>query len=204
LLKIDRDTAVLHPIFCKMIGEFCSRLWYDRENKPFKGKGSGTMQYCPNCRTLQPEGPELCGDCGGAVRLPQPEDMVLMVTDTEYKINELCSALCAQDIAFEEVVQNLHATSPKSMGFRGQASVLVSFENYRRGRGVAKKLGFSFPDAVTVTPIAETADGKEEEEISPTKKKLGKLLLFLSVIAVVAIVVFLSDSVTGFIKGLFA
>ncbi len=170
------------------------------------------MNYCPNCHVLCHDD-HVCPTCGGEVRPPEPGDSVMLVSDREYETLGLCTALSEADLPFAQSRAYSSMTSAKARGFGNICSILVPYENYNAAKEIAKAQGFRFPDDVTVTPAdqvgkpgqksPQAAEPKEEEEVSPAKKKLGRLLLFLCVIAAVALVVFFSDSVLGFIKGLF-
>lgn len=138
----------------------------------------------------------------------------MLVSDREYETIPLCTALSEANIAFAQSRAYSSMTSARSRGFGNICSIFVPYQDYDAAKAIAKSQGFRFADDVTVTPTddaaqPDSAGGKksagkpEEEELSPAKKKLGRFLLFLSVIAAVAAVVFFSDSVIGFIKGLF-
>lgn len=144
-----------------------------------------------------------------------------MVSDVEREIIPLCSELSAKDIAFEMENEKVSVSSHKLRGFGGVASVYVPLHCYDQAKAVAKALDFHFPEEVTVTPLDDAAKSndagtqtsagvgskgnnkQQQEELSPMKRRLGRLLLFLSVIAVVAAVVFFSDIIIGLVKGLF-
>lgn len=178
------------------------------------------MNYCENCHILCREHDAVCPTCQGEVRPPEPDDAILLVSDREYETIPLCTALSEANIAFAQSRAYASALSAKSRGFGNICSILVPYENYDEAKAIAKSQGFRFGDDVTVKPLDDTARASakpqpspeagrksaappETEEISPTKQKLGKLLLFLSVIAAIVVVVFLSDSIIGFVKGLF-
>lgn len=145
-----------------------------------------------------------------------------MVSDVEREIIPLCSELSTKDIAFEMENEKISVSSHKLRGFGGVASVYVPLHCYDQAKAVAKALDFHFPEEVTVTPLDDAAKSndagtqtsagvgskgnkkpQQEEELSPMKRRLGRFLLFLSVIAVVAAVVFFSDIIIGLVKGLF-
>ena len=181
------------------------------------------MSYCPKCHTLQAGLDSACKACQGELRTPQPDDKIVLVADKEKVLIELLSALSSQDVVFELETKKVSISSYKSISGGNIAKVLVPYRYYEQAREIAKSKGFHFAEEVSVRPMDETAkavyhaqsmpsastvgsktDAKDkEQEISPGKKKLGRLLLFLSVIAVVAAVVFFSDAIIGFIKGLF-
>lgn len=174
------------------------------------------MKYCPECHILCRED-DVCPTCQGEVRPPEPEDSILLVSDREYETIPLCTALSEAEIPFAQSRAYASALSAKSRGFGNICSILVPYDHYDAAKEIAKGQGFRFADDVAVTPLDDTAKAaakaqvqasggkaaKEEEEISPWKKKVGKLLLFASVIAAIIVVVFLSDYIIGFVKGLF-
>lgn len=180
------------------------------------------MSYCPKCHTLQAGLESACKACQSELRTPQADDKILLVADKERELMGLLSALSSQDVAFELETKKISISSYKSMSGGNIAKVLVPYRCYGYAREIAKAQGFHFAEEVTVKPLDETAravyhpeapenastvgtksDQKQQEEMSPGKKNLGRLLLFLSVIAVIAGVVFFSDAIIGFIKGLF-
>ncbi len=180
------------------------------------------MSYCPKCHTLQAGLESACKACQSELRTPQAEDKILLVADKERELLELLSALSSQNVAFELETKKVSISSYKSMSGGNIAKVLVPYNCYEKAKAVAKEKGFHFAEEVTLKPLDEPAKAtyhaeavptastvgtksqqKQEEELSPGKKKLGRLLLFLSVIAVIAGVVFFSDAIIGWIKGLF-
>ena len=182
------------------------------------------MQYCPKCKTLQ-QSAAVCEKCQEPVRPPEQADMVLLAADVEYEINNLCAALSQQNIPFQTEGENRSMSSFQSRGFRGSSSLFVRYGDYDAARQLAEGLGFSFPKdpaGATVTPLDEDAAkavsssvaGRktqpsaakakgEKPEVSPAKRRLGKVLLYLSILAAVVVVVLLSDTILGWLKGLF-
>lgn len=165
------------------------------------------MQYCPNCHTLTEAA--ACPDCQGQTQAPQPDDHVLLRRDVESNINRLCAGLCEQDIAFWEEGTPASMTAALTKGFNSQVSVLVAYKDYAAAKAVEDSLTFTAPrpkkepKKKPTTAAQSTAEAEEEEEISPVKRKLGKLLLVLSVLALAALVVLGSDWIIGMIKGAF-
>ena len=181
------------------------------------------MQYCPKCKELQRSAAAVCEHCQGAVQPPQGEDPVLLAEDVEYEILQLCAALSEQDIPFQTEGENTSISSFKSRGFRGNSRIFVRYCDYETARKIAGNLGFSFPEMTeekpVVRPIQEqpetpmTAAGKktqtpsqpkkEKPEMSKTKQRMLRAFLMVCVLAAVAAVVLLSDTILGWIRGLF-
>ena len=188
------------------------------------------VQYCPKCRVLRESASAVCGACQGPMRPPQPEDMIILATDKEFEINTLCEALSLQSIPFEEKLPKVSLSSYQGRGFKGEISIFVRYQDLDTAKRIARKQGFRFPDDPVITPLDEEAAAAvgsktapptakqpqpvpqgnvgqksqpkpQEEEISPFKKKMGKVLLFATVIAAIIAVVFLSDWITGLFKG---
>lgn len=180
------------------------------------------VRYCPHCRTLELE--SVCSQCQGKTRTPEASDLVLVLSDVESNCNRLCTALCEQDIVFEKTTDQVSMSSVRSRGFGGHSCVFVAYKVYSKAVSIAEQLGLSVAGAsgATVTPLPEdppaksspsqpsdkkaspVQNGEEEEQVSPIERKIGRLLLLLSVVGAAVAVVFLSDWVIGLVKGLFS
>lgn len=181
------------------------------------------MQYCPKCKTLQPATATVCETCQEAVRPPQGEDPVLLAEDVEYEILQLCAALSEQNIAFQTEGEHVSVSSFRSRGFRGNSSIFVPYSDYETAREIARNLGFSFPEPAVgeavVRPLQEqpatpgpaagkktrtqSEPKKEKPEMSRTKQRMLRAFLMVCVLAAVAAVVLLSDTILGWFRGLF-
>ena len=180
------------------------------------------MQYCPKCKTLQQPTAATCETCQGELRSPEQADPVLLAEDVEYEILQLCAALSEQDLPFQTEGENTSVSSFKSRGFRGNSRIFVRCCDYDKARGIAGELGFLFPEtAVKETAAAKTQEQaapmtaagkktqshpqskKEKPEMSKTKQRMLRAFLMVCVLAAVTAVVLLSDTILGWLRGLF-
>lgn len=182
------------------------------------------MQYCPKCRRMAAQEETACPLCGESLRAAADDDRVVLADDAECEINNLCAALSQQDIPFWEDAPPTSVASYKARSFQSRVQLAVSWSDYKRARGIAKTVGFVFPEdgspgaKTPPQPVREKRTKKgqsvinaqndpngkaEEEELSPAKRVMGKILLGISVLAVLAAGVLLCDVVINWVKGMF-
>lgn len=155
--------------------------------------------YCPKCRTLLPKGEEVCKTCQEKGVVPAPEDLVLLASDSEKEIDSLCALLSAEKIVFQTEQVPTDVPEFASRGLRGGSQVLVPYRFYSDAKTIAKKQGFFFEEE---EEDDRSSSAKTEEPLSPRKQKLGKLLVYLSVIAAIVAVVVFSEVIIQLVKGL--
>ena len=165
------------------------------------------MLYCKRCGKLHRDGARLCENCGKNVY--ETEDIntpSYLVTACGFERSNIEGALTDNEIAFiEKPEKNETGANALTGSYSENHRILVPFQAYAKAREIIAGLGVTadcdFEDDELNEEAARLRQALPEASGTPDKKLTGLMLvLFLLLIAAA---VFFTDTIMGWIKGLF-
>ena len=155
------------------------------------------MRYCPNCYVLQEEPCLKCKLCGKKTLLPKKEDIVLLTNVYSSDADFLCTALTDADILWERKQQ-----MPSCLALQQPISILVHYGNLEKAQAILLDIGAPFPDVMpNLVEAGSSKEATESPSMAMEKNRFWiRLISFVGILLLIGGVLFLSDTIIGWIK----
>jgi hypothetical protein len=166
------------------------------------------MKYCPVCETLCEEDDTVCKKCKNKKLRPvQDNDPVFLTETSGFDVSRIEGVLTDENIPFmqkDEVRERLPSAlfgpdTSKRVNFYVPYGTLTKARELLESIGAAEEPGTQAPNA---SVPAEPEEEIEQAQMSPAKRMLWRVISILLFIVLVGAVVFGTDALTGWIKGL--
>lgn len=164
------------------------------------------MRYCKKCKRIYYENKDVC-ECGSKSFLneaPKPEDPTYLTTASGFELERITAVLEDEGMPFEtHFVKKASSSVPVISGTTtGNANILVPFAKLQDAKDIL--IGISAKEYPgEVVEKEEKAKDNDIQHMSRAKRTTLKVISLVMFLALVAAVVFATDFVTGWIKGLF-
>lgn len=164
------------------------------------------MKYCRKCKRLLEDSRQEC-DCGAKTLSsdqPKSNDPVYLTTAHGFELDRLESALEDGKIPYEiRPVKKASIGVPVISGAtNSDTDILVPFSKIGNAEDIVIGISASEFPGEAIDPGSQTQTA-EPEEMSGGKRLAVQIISVAMLLALIAAVVFATDFVTGWIKGLF-
>ncbi len=164
------------------------------------------MKYCPKCKKLYNDSDLVCTckDCKSRVlkTIEDEQTSVYLCGGDVIERDRIQAALSDNDVPS---VYTRHMVTGGSQLLTGmdldEFDILVPFELYEKAYDIAVGIGAIKPEGVEV--IDEEASDEPEEEMSDRKRTVIRVVTAVLFIILVALVIYGTDFITGFVKTMF-
>ena len=169
------------------------------------------MKYCKKCKHTYDDAQQACTEC----RKPQPlypiDDQntpVFLIAAGGFEAQRIHSALESAGIPSECATRKNNISADVVTGTDpNDKDILVPFSAYQEAYDVCVGIGAIKPEGeeikVDMSDVEQTAEGDEEEAMSPAKRTTVKIISAILLILIACGLIWGTDAITGFIKGLF-
>ncbi|HCA04524.1 MAG TPA: hypothetical protein DEO32_01360 [Ruminococcaceae bacterium] len=163
------------------------------------------MKFCKKCKHTFEDSQEYCSNCKNRKPLEDITDQntpVYLISADGFERERIQTALTSNGIPNDSIIKE-EDTAPESIkGFSSSwRDILVPFSAYDKAYDICVGIGAIKPDG-EVKVVGDDAQ-EEFEDMPPAKRTTVKILSAILFIIVAALIIFGTDAITGFIKGLF-
>ena len=171
------------------------------------------MKYCKVCKRMYSDSEECCTKCKKHYLLDNIEDQntpVYLTTATGFELDRIREALEDGGIPSTSQAQAKALSADAVTGNdKTDRDILVPFSALEEARDICIGIGAINPDGEEVkideqdVEDAVDSDADEYEAMSPAKRTTVKIISAVLLIIIVCLVIWGTDAITGWIKGLF-
>lgn len=168
------------------------------------------MKYCKKCRHIHNDEAQTCSCCQKELaEISESNTPVFLLSASGFELERVRTALNDSGIPTDVALQKENSTDAGMGCDFSEYDLLVPFQAYKKaydvcvGIGAIKAEGDEVLDSLTLDGNAENPADEQGEEMSPTKRTAVKIVSAILFIILVAAVIYGTDFITGFIKGLF-
>ncbi len=168
------------------------------------------MKVCKSCSHTVENNANRCTFCGGKLaEITDKNTPVYLISATGFEADRIVAALEDSGIPCfkkSKVISN----HPNPMGMEnGLCEVMVPYSAFDDALTVCRGIGAGVSEAERAEEIPASEEEAEalpeqEEEMSESKKRVVRILSAIAFIIIVALVIYGTDFITGWIKGLFS
>lgn len=161
------------------------------------------MKYCVKCKKMQKEDSGVCSYCQGMVaEITEPNTPVHLITADGFELQRIRTALEDNGIPCDAVATDSKIGGYAVKGYdNAEYSLLVPYSAYEKAYDICVGIGAIKDGEEKI--IVDDEMPQEIKEMSPKKRTTLKVLSALAFLLLVALAVWGTDYITGFIKGLF-
>ena len=162
------------------------------------------MKYCKKCKRTYSDNAGKCENCGKPLfELDDDNTPVYLLSASGFERERIMTALVSNGIPCDSRINKDDVPSAEIITGVDNAieDILVPASAYEKAYEICVGIGAVKLDGETT--IVEEQRSEEFEEMPPKKRTAVKILSAILFIIIVALVIFGTDAITGFIKGLF-
>ncbi|MBQ1506870.1 MAG: hypothetical protein IIZ36_00405 [Ruminococcus sp.] len=174
------------------------------------------MKICKSCAHVAEDNEARCSFCGGkTAEIKDNNTPVYLISASGFECDRIVAAL--EDSGIPCFKKNrVISNHPNPMGMNvGLSDIMVPYSALDDALAVCENIGAGVPDdgknqtdnnleADLENPPEPEKQSLEEEEMSEGKKRVVRILSAIAFFILVALVVYGTDFITGWIKGLFS
>ena len=164
------------------------------------------MKFCKKCKHTYEDTQEICTNCKNRKPLTEITDSntpVYLISADGFERERIQTALTDNGIPNDSVIKEEdimpEAVKGCSTSWR---DILVPYSAYEKAYDICVGIGAIKPDG-EIEVIDDEPQQEEFEEMAPAKRATVKVVSAILFVIVAALVIFGTDAITGFIKGLF-
>ena len=170
------------------------------------------MKYCKKCKHIYEDNQEICTECKKPQPLYEIEETntpVYLMSASGFEIQRVQSALEDGGIPSDNVARknNISADAVTGSDFNDR-DILVPYSAYEKAYEICVGIGAIKPEGeeikVEQADIDAVADGEEEVQMSPAKRTTVKIISAILLILIFCGIIWGTDYIAEFIKGLFS
>lgn len=170
------------------------------------------MKYCKKCRRIHNDNVQSCLNCQKELaEITESNTPVYLLSASGFELERVRTALNDSGIPGDVALQKENSTDAGMGCDFSEYDLLVPFQAYEKaydvcvGIGAIKTGNEEVLDEAVSTPANSDVKPADEqfEEMSGTKRTAVKIVSAILFIILVAAVIYGTDFITGFIKGLF-
>lgn len=169
------------------------------------------MKYCKKCRHIHDDNQEICTECKKPQPLYEIEEIstpVFLMSASGFEIQRVQSALEDSGIPSDSVARKNNISADAVTGNDiNDKDILVPYCAYEKAYDICVGIGAIKPEGEEIkidqSDVDETAEGEEEVLMSPAKRTTVKIVSAILLIIIFCAVIWGTDYITSFIKGLF-
>ena len=171
------------------------------------------MKYCKKCKRMYNDSEQCCTKCKKHYQLETLDDQttpVYLTTATGFELDRIQAALEDSGIPSTSQPQEKALSADAVTGSdKTDRDILVPFAALEEARDICIGIGAIKPDGEEAqiddqdVEDAVNSDMDEYEEMSPAKRTTVKIISVILLIIIACLVIWGTDAITGWIKGLF-
>lgn len=170
------------------------------------------MKYCDKCMRIYTGDEARCTNCKKELISDiKPDASVVLINTGGFDKDRIVAALKDSDIPFVERIMKKERSADIVTGYNNaNVSIIVPYAAWRKAQDLLIGIGaVSNEDAQIIADSTQEnisgSDEKEDEipQLSPAKRALVKVISVFLLLIIIALVVWGTDYIMGFIKGLF-
>ena len=164
------------------------------------------MKYCNKCKRTYDDSQERCTNCKSKKPLLPIEDEntpVYLISADGFERERIQTALTDNGIPSDSIIREEDIMPKAVKGYSTSwRDILVPYSAYDKAYDICVGIGAVKPEG-EVKVIEEEAEAEEFEDMPPAKRTTVKIISAILFIIIASMVIFGTDAITGFIKGLF-
>ncbi len=171
------------------------------------------MKFCKNCKHTYSDTETKCSNCNrNLTEITDKNEPVYLITASGFEYERIANALNDSGIPCSSVQSKENFGKPNPYGMDlGDIAILVPYSAYEQAYDVCVGIGAIKLDETEVldeevtTPTNDGVKSADEEfeEMSGVKRTTVKVVSAIILLLIIAGVIYGTDFITGFIKGLF-
>lgn len=163
------------------------------------------MKFCKKCKHTYSDSQEFCTNCKNKKPLTEITDAntpVYLTSADGFERERIQTALTDNGIPNDSVIKEEDVAPEAIKGYSSSwRDILVPYSAYDKAYDICVGIGAIKPEGEVKVLDEEPAE--EFEDMKPAKRATVKVLSAILFIIIAALVIFGTDALTGFIKGLF-
>lgn len=163
------------------------------------------MKYCKKCKRMHNDSEELCANCKRPLYPVEHDDTpVFLLSSGGFDKQLLQAALEDSSIPFDSVPHKHSLSAQTVLGYdNAQVDILVPYSDYEKAYDVCVGIGAIKPEGEEVEVLEDEPEPEQEPEMSSAKRTAIKIVSAILLIVLCAGVIWGTDYILGWIKGLF-
>lgn len=169
------------------------------------------MKYCKKCKHLHNDNEELCTACKKPLyELTEENTPVYLISAGGFELQRITTALEDSGIPCDSIVQKYTSSAEAVTGYdMSYRDIVVPYAAYEKAYDVCVGIGAikEGEEEIIEEPDSNSeynAEPEEFEQMDSKKRMIVRIVSAAFLIIIFALVIYGTDFITGFIKGLFS